>query len=73
MTTLRAGTPVTVGSVRITPLERVRVEGSPGRGGLFLFGSKEPVGVVISTRNGERAVDLEGSPLCLDAFREVAG
>jgi len=67
---LRAGTPVAVGPMRIIPLERVRVGGSTGGGGLFLFGSKTPVGVVICTPERCWALDLDGNPMPLEAVLE---
>jgi hypothetical protein len=71
---LRAGAPVTLGSVRIIPLERVRVEGAAGKRGLFLYASKTPVGLVISTQDQDCAVDLQGNPMPLDAIlKEVNG
>jgi hypothetical protein len=71
---LRAGAPVTVGSVRITPLERVQVEGAAGRHGLFLYATKTPVGLLISIQGQDRAVDVEGNPMPLAAvLKEVKG
>lgn len=63
---------MTVGSVRIIPLERVQVEGAAGRCGLHLYASKTPVGVLISSQGQDRAVDLEGNPMPLDAVDGLA-
>lgn len=74
MNQLRAGPSVTVGSTRITPLERVRIEGAVGGTGICLYACKRPVGLLISTREGLRAVDLEGNPMPLgEALAEIGG
>ena len=58
----RRGSPVVVGDVTLTPIERVKIR-SVVVGGVVLFsGSKEPVAVVVQTGGEEFTLELTDSP-----------
>ena len=68
MSGTRAGQPVTVGSVRLIPLEKLRIRCGSRDGALFTYASKEPVGLVICSGHDSRAVNIEGEPVPLETW-----
>ncbi|HSC26889.1 MAG TPA: hypothetical protein VLD67_06420 [Vicinamibacterales bacterium] len=74
MNALRVGTPVLVEDVELIPIEMTRVTSAPVLGGFITLASKEPAAIVIRSRWGDRALDLEGRDTSLDRLlREVPG
>jgi hypothetical protein len=71
---LRAGTPLTVGSVTLVPIERVVLQADGGRSGAWFAAGKEPCALIVRDGAGLRAVDTGAAQLPLDLLREqVAG
>ncbi len=74
MTENRVGRPLTTGGVTIVPLEKVRLSRSTGRRGGTVYGSVEPVAVVVHTPDGDVALDLQCRRLALtDLVGQFAG
>jgi uncharacterized spore protein YtfJ len=74
MNGLRIGTPVMIDDIELIPIERINVGSDAIPGGLVAFASKEPAAIVVRSRRGDRAVDLEGRDASLDRLlREVPG
>ena len=71
---LRAGAPIAVGAVRIIPIERIEVDATQGRYGVWCSAAKAPYAVVI--RDDERvwAVGVEAQAVSVARLRaEVPG
>jgi hypothetical protein len=67
--TLHAGTPFTVGSVTLLPIERVVVHSETGRTGVWFSATKEPYALVVRDAGGIRAVDTGAQAVPLEALR----
>ena len=68
MKELHVGRPITIGEATIIPLERVDVSRSSEKGRLLAYISKDPVGIVISTPQGKRAIDMYGGQVALETY-----
>ena len=68
--TLRAGTPLRVGSVTLLPIERVLVHSDQGAFGAWFTAAKEPYALVVRDAGGIRALDIGATPVSLEALRE---
>ncbi len=74
MKKMQAGNPITVGDVKLIPLERVFVHGDNSKKGLFLYVTKEPIGVVIVSPQGRSATDINGNSVPLETYlQQVSG
>ena len=67
MKEVRPGQPIVIGEMTITPLERVESYHGGGRKGFWIYGYKEPVGIVIDSPKGRQTVALSGQDMPLDA------
>ena len=70
MKEIRVGRPVIIGEVTIVPLERVSVYHGSRKGGLSLYISKEPIGVVISSAQGKQAFNMSGERVPLETYTQ---
>jgi hypothetical protein len=68
--TVRAGTPLRVGSVTLLPIERVVVHSDMGALGAWLTAAKEPYALVARDAGGIRALDIGATAVSLEALRE---
>jgi len=68
--TVRAGTPLRVGSVTLLPIERVVVRSDMGALGAWFTAAKEPYALVVRDAGGIRALDIGATPVSLEALRE---
>jgi hypothetical protein len=66
----RAGSPIRVGDVTIVPLERVAVHHGVRKAGLWAYGCKEPVGVVVVSAGETWAFDVRGERVPLETYIE---
>jgi len=64
----RVGIPTTVGEITIIPLEEVGIHHDSSAGGLFIYVSKEPIGIVISSPQGKRAINIHGQQVPLEHY-----
>ena len=64
----RVGTPVTIGDMKLIPLERVSVHQEDDKKGFIFFVYKEPIGVVIMTPHGQWAIDIDGRTTPLETY-----
>ena len=62
--------PVTVAGVTVVPVSRVRINGWHGRRGVAIFGSKQPVGVIIVSPSAKRAFRITGEEISLEQLAE---
>jgi len=70
----RAGTPVTIGNIKLIPLERVSVHYTDDKRGVFFYSYMEPIGVVIITPHGQWAADINGRTIPLETYvRQIDG
>ena len=67
---LRAGTPVTVGSVTLLPIERVVLHSNRSGTGAWLSGTKEVLALIVRDAFSIGAVDGNGMAVALEALRE---
>jgi hypothetical protein len=68
--TLRAGTPLTVGSVTLLPIERVVTYSDMGNTRVWFSVSKEPYALVFRDSSGLRAVDTDVMAISLKQLCE---
>ncbi len=68
--TVRAGTPLRVGSVTLLPIERVVVHSGVGALGAWFTAAKEPYALVVRDAGGIRALDFGATAVSLEALRE---
>jgi len=68
--TVRAGTPLRVGSVTLLPIERVVVHSDIGALGAWFTAVKEPYALVVRDAGGIRALDVGATAVSLEALRE---
>ena len=74
MKEVRIGRPITFGDVTIVPLERVSVNQLGQKGGLSLYITKEPLGIMIGSPQGKWVFDIYGGEMPLDNYvKEVQG
>jgi hypothetical protein len=66
---LRAGTPVTVGSVTLLPIERVVTHTSQGSTSVWFSVSKDPVALVVRDAYGIRAIETDTAGVSLEHLR----
>jgi hypothetical protein len=72
--TVRAGTPLRVGSVTLLAIERVVVHSGMGALGAWFTAAKEPHALVVRDAGGLRVLDIGATPVSLEALREeIAG
>jgi hypothetical protein len=71
---MQAGNPITVGDVKLIPLERVSMQSDSSKKGAFLYVTKEPIGVVIISSHGRSATDINGDSVPLETYlRQING
>jgi uncharacterized spore protein YtfJ len=68
--TVRAGTPLRVGSVTLLPIERVVVHSDMGALGAWFAAAKEPYALVVRDSGGIRVLDIGATTVSLEALRE---
>jgi hypothetical protein len=68
MKQIQAGTPITVGDVKLIPLERVLMHRDNSEKVFFIYITKEPIGVVIVSPHGRSATDINGKSLPLETY-----
>jgi uncharacterized spore protein YtfJ len=74
MSELRVGKPICVNGTNIIPIEQVYLRNYPLRKGYWLYGSKEPVSIVVCDAHGVRALDIQARGLSLtELIRKVPG
>ena len=74
MTTLRLGPPIRVGEVEVIAIERTHSTIDTMGDVVLAIARKEPAALVIRTRDGDRATDLDGAAVPLDdLLRDVPG
>jgi len=66
----RAGSPLTVGSVTLLPIEHVVVNGTRGATGAWFTISKEPYAFVVRDESGMRMIATGAGAVSLDELRE---
>ncbi|MDY6893001.1 MAG: hypothetical protein SVO26_04705 [Chloroflexota bacterium] len=66
----RVGTPISVGETTIIPLERetVRIHHARKTKGIMIQCSKEPIGIVVITQQGNWAIDISGKTIPLEIY-----
>ena len=74
MSELRMGEPICVNGTNIIPIEKVYLRNYALRKGYWLYGSKEPVSIVVCDAHGVRALDVQAHGLSLtELIRKVPG
>jgi hypothetical protein len=74
MSELHMGRPICLNGSKIIPIEKVYVRNHSFRKGYWLYGSKEPVSIVVCDARGARALDIQEHGMSLtDLIREVPG
>jgi hypothetical protein len=68
--TVRAGTPLRVGSVTLLPIERVVAHSDVGPLGAWFTAAKEPYALVVRDACGIRALDIGAPAVSLESLRE---
>jgi hypothetical protein len=69
--TVRAGTPLRVGSVVLLPIERDVVHAGAGARGAWFTAGKEPYALVVRDGGGDvRVLDVGATPVSLEELRE---
>jgi hypothetical protein len=71
MEKLKAGNPVTSGTLTFIPIERVAVYGGQTDIGYWANAYKLPHTVVICGANGVHALDLNSAPVSMDELTEA--
>lgn len=72
--TIRAGTPVRIGSVTLLPVERIALRLDVGHARSWLIAAKEPYALIVRDAGGLWAIGRNAAPLPLDALRnDVSG
>jgi hypothetical protein len=67
---VRAGTPVTVGSVTLLPIERVVLRSEWRDTSVWFSAAKEPYALIVRDSGGIRAIDAGDLAVSLDELRE---
>ena len=74
MKELCVGKPIIIGEITVVPLEAMNVYQHSTRDRFSVYVSKEPVGFVIGSPQGKRAVDRYGEEASLETYiQEVDG
>lgn len=69
-----ASNPIRVEGMTIIPLESLTVHHHTTKGGLVLQVSAEPIGIVVHSAGGDRAIGLDGKDVPLEScLKEVEG
>lgn len=68
--TLRAGTLLTVGAVRLLPIEHVVMHTTKGRMGAWISVAKEPYALIVRDRNGIHTIETKMADVSLGQLRE---
>jgi hypothetical protein len=68
MKQMQAGNTITVGDVKLIPLERVSMRSDNSKNGFFIYVTKEPIGVVIVSPHGRSATDINGKAVLLETY-----
>jgi len=68
MKQMQAGNPITVGDVKLVPLERIFMHHDNSKKGFFIYATKEPIGVVIISPHGRYATDINGESVPLETY-----
>ena len=68
MKQIQAGTPITVGDLKLIPLERLLMHCDNSKKVFFIYMTKEPIGVVIISHHGRSAIDINGEPVPLETY-----
>lgn len=69
---LRAGAPVTINNITVTPIEKVHHYDTETRQGIWVYHTREPVAVVVSASHGVEAFDMEGREMSLPQILQMA-
>ena len=67
---LQAGTPLTVGTVTLVPIERVVLDHAQGRWHVGWSMVKEPYALLVRDAYGVRAISAAGAPIPVEVLRE---
>ena len=71
---IRIESPIAVAGVTIVPVVKVSLNNWHSKGRLSLFGTKQPVSVVVVSRQVRRAFRIDGEEIPLDQLsKEVRG
>jgi hypothetical protein len=74
MKQMQAGNPITVGDVKLVPLERIFMHHDNSKKGFFIYATKEPIGVVIISPHGRYATDINGESVPLETYlQQITG
>jgi uncharacterized spore protein YtfJ len=74
MSDLQMGKPICLNGTNIIPIEKVYLRNFTLGKGFWLYGSKEPVSVVVCDAHGVRTLDIQAHGLSLtELVREVPG
>jgi uncharacterized spore protein YtfJ len=74
MSELQMGKPIRLRGTNIIPIEKVYLSNYPLRKGYWLYGSKEPVSIVVCDAHGVRALAIQDPGMSLTELnREVPG
>ncbi|MDH3460351.1 MAG: hypothetical protein OEM00_05115 [Burkholderiaceae bacterium] len=67
---MRLGTPFTVGSITLLPIERIVKHAGRGSTVVWFSLAKEPYTLVVRDDSGIRAVDIDAIAVSLEQLRE---
>ena len=68
--TVRAGTPVTRGTVMLLPIERVVLHSGRGKTRVWFSATKEPYALIVRDAGGLWAIDTDAAAVSLEALRQ---
>lgn len=69
-----ADTAVVIGEITIIPLKEINTYYVNNRDSLSVYASSEPIGIVINSRQGKWAIDVQGKQVPLETYiREIPG
>jgi len=68
--TVRAGTPVTQGTVILLPIERVVLHSGRGNTRVWFSAIKEPYALIVRDAGGLWAIDTDAAAVPLEALRQ---
>jgi hypothetical protein len=68
MKRMRVGNTITVGNVKLIPVETVSMRGNNSKNGFFVYVKREPIGVVIVSPLGRSAIDINGKLVPLETY-----
>ena len=66
------GPPLTVAGVTLIPVTKVSLGCQRASGGLYFFGAKQPVAVVVVSRSAKRAFRISGEEFSLEQLIKEA-